>query len=159
MSYYKDRNAPKESKKSKRLRITLAVLYFIQIVLTTFPFMWGQNDKGEFKQLTAFQIAIQPGGYNGAQDIKLAVIFGILLLFPAVCFFFCILNKTTVKDFLSVACSLVCSCIITFGIGGMIAMGAVVALLLYVLILFLSTASMLSTIAPAESDKTNSSDS
>ena len=139
MSYGRDKKAITESKKSKTLRITLAVLYFIQVVLTTFPFMWGVSEKGELKQLTAFEVAVQPGGYDGAQDIKLAIIFAVLVLFPAVCFFFCILNKTLVKDFLSIVCAL--------GIGGLIAMGGVVALLLYILILFLSTMSLLSSVA------------
>ncbi|MBQ4128437.1 MAG: hypothetical protein IJD68_01535 [Ruminococcus sp.] len=147
MSYGRDKKAITESKKSKTLRITLAVLYFIQVVLTTFPFMWGVSEKGELKQLTAFEVAVQPGGYDGAQDIKLAIIFAVLVLFPAVCFFFCILNKTLVKDFLSIVCALTCAGIITFGIGGLIAMGGVVALLLYILILFLSTMSLLSSVA------------
>ncbi len=152
MSYSRDGKSVSESKRSKTLRITLAVLHFIQVVLTTFPFMWGVSDSGELKQLTAFEIALQPDGYNDTQEIKLAIIFAVLVLFPAVSFFFCILNKSIVKDFVSIGCALTCSGIITFGIGGLIAMGAVVALLLYVLILFLSTMSLLSCVAPTDTD-------
>lgn len=148
----------KENKKSKRQRITLAVLYFIQVVLTTFPFMWGINSSGEIKQLTAFEIAIQPGGYADTSEVKMAIIFGILLLFPAVCFFFCVLNKTLLKNFVSVVCCLTCACIITFGIGAMIAMGAVVALLLYILILFITTMNMFSTVAIEQTENKQSSE-
>lgn len=147
MSYSSDKTKIIESKKAKTLRITLAVFYFIQVVMTTFPFMWVPGENGEIKQLTAFQIAVQPGGYQTAQDIKIAIIFAVLVLFPAVCFFFCVLDKSVIKNFVSFACCIVCACIITFGIGATIAMGAVVSLLLYVLILFLSTYSMLVSVA------------
>ena len=137
----------KESKKAKRLRITLAVLYFIQVVLTTFPFMWGTDDSGNIKQLTAFEIAVQPDGYGGAGAIKLAIVFAVFVLFPAVCFFFCVLDKSFVKNFVSFACCITCACLITFGIGASVAMGAVVALLLYVLILFFTTQNLLVSLA------------
>lgn len=150
---YKSNKDIVESKKTKGLRIFLAILYFIEVVLTTFPFMWGPDKAGNPKQLTAFQIAIQPDGYNGWGEIKLAIIFGILVLFPAVCFFFCLLDKSALKNFVSFACCIVCACIITFGIGGMIAMGALVALLLYILILFVSTASLVSQVTPVKTEE------
>lgn len=142
-----NRSAIKESNKAKRSRITLAVLYFIQVVLTTFPFMWGLDESGNIKELTAFEIAVQQGGYQNAESIKLAILFAVFVLFPAVCFFFCILDKSVVKNFVSFACCIVCACLITFGIGASIAMGAVVALLLYVLILFLTTRNLLISVA------------
>ncbi len=143
MAYSNTRDKIVESKKGKTLRITLAVLYFIQVVLTTFPFMWGADADGNLKQLTAFEIAVQPDGYNSAEEIKLAILFAVFVLFPAVCFFFCCLDKSTKKNFVSFACSITCACLITFGIGSMIAMGALVSLLLYVLILFITTSSLL----------------
>lgn len=136
-----------ESKKAKRLRITLCVLYFIQVVLTTFPFMWGLDDNGNLKQLTAFEIAVQPGGYDNVQEIKIALLFAVFVLFPVVCFFFCCLDKSIVKNFVSFACCITCACLITFGIGASLAMGAVVSLLLYVLILFFTTQQLLVSVA------------
>ncbi len=150
MSAYNGKEKAKESKKSKGLRITLSVLYFIQVVLTTFPFMWGIDEKGEVYQRTAFEFFIQPDGYNSAEEIKIAVLFAIFVLFPAVCFFFCVLDKSQVKNFVSVVCSITCCALITFGIGQSIAMGAVISLLLYVLILFLTTMSILVALAPIE---------
>ncbi|MBE6823744.1 MAG: hypothetical protein E7513_00170 [Ruminococcaceae bacterium] len=152
MSNYSRDKGALESKKSKRIRITMAVLYFIQVVLTTFPFMWGVDDKGNIKQLTAFELAIQPDGYNSAEEIKIAFLFAVFVLFPAVCFFFCILDKSQKKNFISFACCIICACLITFGIGQSIAMGAVVALLLYVLILFFTTQSLLSGVASANTE-------
>ncbi len=152
MSYYNRDKSVQESKKSKRIRITMAVLYFIQVILTTFPFMWGVDDKGNVKQLTAFELAIQPDGYNSAEEIKIAILFAVFVLFPVVCFFFCVLDKSQKKNFVSFACCIICACLITFGIGQSIAMGAVVALLLYVLILFFTTQSLLSGVASSQSD-------
>ena len=138
----------KDNKSAKRLRITLAVLYFIQVVLTTFPFLRGITEDGEFRQLTAFEIAVQPAGYPTAEDVQLAIFYGIFILFPMVAFLFCILDKNSnVKNFISVACSIICSVMIIFVIGpAQIAIGAVITLLLYILILFLSTMSFFASV-------------
>lgn len=131
----------KENKSAKRIRIFMAILYFIQVVLTTFPFLRGITEDGEFKQLTAFEIAIQPAGYPTAEDVQLAIFYGIFILFPMVAFFFCILDKNSnVKNFISAACCVICAAMIIFVIGpAQIAIGAVISLLLYILILFMTT--------------------
>ena len=147
MAYNREKSKIKESKKTKTLRITLAVLYFIQVVLTTFPFTWIVDDSGNVKQLTAFQLMIRPSGYETVQDVKLAFLFGVFVIFPVVCFFFCVLSKGYIKNFVSFACCIVCASLITFGIGATIAMGAVVSLLLYILILFFTTQNLLLTVA------------
>ena len=138
MAYDNKKTKVIESKKTKAVRILLAVLYFIQVVLTTFPFTWIPDDSGNIKQYTAFEFMVRPSGYHNAQEIKLALLFGIFVIFPLVCFFFFVLSKGVVKNYVSFACSIICAVLITFGIGGTIAMGGVVALLLYVLILFLT---------------------
>ena len=150
MAYNSEKTKIKESKKAKYLRIALAVLYFIQVVLTTFPFTWVVDSDGNVKELTAFEIAVRPSGYETAQDIKLALLFAVFVLFPVVCFFFCVLSKGVLKNFVSFACSIICAALITFGIGATIAMGAVVSLLLYVLILFLTTQNLLVTVADSK---------
>ena len=124
MSYNREKSKIKESKKAKRLRITLAVLYFIQVVLTTFPFTWIVDSSGNVKQLTAFELMVRPSGYETAQEVKLAFLFGVFVIFPVVCFFFCVLSKGYVKNFLSFACCIICASLITFGIGATIALGA-----------------------------------
>lgn len=147
MAYSSEREKIVESKKAKRIRITLAVLYFIQVVLTTFPFTWIVDESGNVKQLTAFELAVRPSGYETVQDVKLALLFAIFVLFPAVCFFFCVLDKSNKKNVVSIICCLTCACLITFGIGATIAMGAVVSLLLYVLILFFTVQSLILPVA------------
>ena len=146
MSYDYKKTNKKETKKQKFMRIFIAVLYFFEVVLSTSPFVWGMDDKGNPQQLTAFQIAVQPNGYDGVQDIKLAIVFGLILLLPLVGFFFCILDKSRVKNFFNLACGLVCVCIITFGIGPNMGSGAFWSMLIYVFILFLNTINLLDSV-------------
>ena len=146
MSYDYKKTNKKETKKQKFMRIFIAVLYFFEVVLTTSPFVWGMDDKGNPQQLTAFQIAVQPNGYDGVQDIKLAIVFGLILLLPLVGFFFCVLDKSRVKNFFNLACGLVCVCIITFGIGPNMGSGAFWSMLIYVFILFLKTINLLDSV-------------
>lgn len=148
MANNSDRNKIVESKKSKRIRIVMAVLYFIEVVLTTFSFTWIADENGNIKEFTAFELAVRPAGYETTEQIKLAILFAIFIIFPLICFFFCVLDKSNKKNVLSIICCLTCSCLITFGIGATIAMGAVVALLLYVLILFFTTQNLLLSVAP-----------
>ncbi len=149
MSYY-GKEKYKETKKSKTARVWLAIFYFIEVVLTTFSYMWGPvevDGKTTYKVLTAFEIAIQPEGYANGGEVGMAIICGILVLFPAIVFFFFVLNKSNIKYYLSIICCLVCVGIITFGVGTLIAKGALIALLLYVLILFVSTYGLISNVS------------
>lgn len=147
MAYDNKKPTVIESKKTKALRIFLAALYFIEVILTTFPFTWIPDDSGNIKQYTAFEFMVRPSGYHNAQEIKLALLFGIFVIFPLVCFFFFVLSKGVVKNYVSFACSIICAVLITFGIGGTIAMGAVISLLLYVFILFFTTQNLLMVLA------------
>lgn len=146
MSYTDNKKNIVETKKQKFLRILIAVMFFFEVVLTTSPFIWGLDSSGEPKQLTAFQMAIQPDGYDGVESIKLAIVFALLLLIPIVGFFFCVLDKSRVKNFYNLVGCLVCVCIITFGIGPDMASGAFTSLLLYVFILFLNTLNLLNSV-------------
>lgn len=129
-----------ENKSAKRVRITMAVLYFIEVILTTFPFMQGDAGDGTLGQLTAFEIAVRPGGYADTDAVKQALLFGVFILFPIIAFFFCILDrKSNLKNFISAACCVICVVLIVFVIGPQyIALGSVLAIILYIVILFLT---------------------
>lgn len=143
MSRPSDRENYKETKGEKTIRIFVAIFYFIQTVLTTFPFMRGLDENGNIREMTAFEIAVQPEGYATAAEIKIAIIFALLVVLPIVCFFFYVLDKSNIKGMVSFATCVINVSIITFSVGGAIAMGAVVTLLLYVLIMFLTVQGML----------------
>ncbi len=141
-------NSQKENKSAKRVRITLAVLYFIEVILTTFPFTQGITEDGEFRQLTAFEIAVQPAGYSSAEDIQLAILYGLFVLLPMIAFFFCVLDrKSNVKNFVSALCCIVCAVMIIFFIGpAQLALGSTVSLILYIAILFFTAMSFMASI-------------
>ena len=137
---------PVESKTEKRIRIFMAVLFFIQTILTTFPFIQGEDADGYYTYLTAFNMLVQPEGYAEALDFKLAIFGGILVILPIVAFLFCILDrKSNIKYIATGLCSIICAVVVTFGIGAGIGIGAVVTLLFNILTLFLTSMGFLAT--------------
>lgn len=151
MAYKSNRKEVTESKSLKNMRIALAVLYFIQTILTTFPFMIGLDEKGNFQQLTAFEIAFQTNGYTNSQEIRLALLFGVFVVFPIICFFFCVLDKSIVKNIVSIICCLVCCSLMLYVVGGAMGFGCMFSLLLYVVILFMTMQSLIVSLATSSS--------
>lgn len=93
--------------------------------------------------MTAFQLTVQVGGYKSSNAVTLALICAPLLILPTAAFFFMLLSKKSpIKYFISALCCVVCTALVTFGIGGDIAVGAVIAILLYILILFFTVVCM-----------------
>lgn len=131
-----------ETSSERRIRIFLAVLFFIQTIMTTFPFIQGTvevDGKEGYGNLTAFNLLVNPSGYQGTGAIPYAVVGGILVVFPIVAFFFCVLDtKSRVKFVISGLCAVVSAMLITFTMAGIIAIGAVLTLVDNVLCLFMS---------------------
>ncbi len=129
-----------ESKSEKRVRIFLAILFFIQTVMTTFPFIQGEVEQG-FTYVTAFNLLVQNNGYTEKGDIMLAIIGAILVVFPMVAFFFCVLDKKSKKKYIaSGLCAVLSAAAITFSMGSFsIAIGAVLTLILNVVELFMTS--------------------
>lgn len=129
-----------ESKSEKRVRVFLAILFFIQTVLTTFPFIQGEIEEG-YTYVTAFNLLVQNNGYGENGDWMMAVIGAILVITPMVAFFFCVLDKKSKKKYVaSGLCSVLCAAAITFSMGSFsIAIGAVVTLIINVIALFMTS--------------------
>ena len=134
---YVDENV--ENKSEKRVRYFLVVMFFIQTVLTTFPFAQGSIDQG-FTYYTALSLLIQPNGYGEEGDLMLVIVGAILVITPMVAFFFCLLDKRSKKKYVASAlCSVLCAITITFSIAGTISIGAVLTLIINVITLFMTT--------------------
>lgn len=143
MSYYEK---PVESKSERNIRIILAVMFFIQIILTTFPFVQGDSGDGYYSYLTAFNMLVQPEGYATGQDYILAIFGGVFVLLPMVAFFFCILDKKSyVKYIVTALCSIISVVIIAFGVGGSIGIGALFTLIVNLITMFLTTMGFMAT--------------
>ena len=130
-----------ESPSERRVRYFLAVMFFFQTFCTAIPFIQGTIDEeGHERTITAFNLLVNPGGYGEVGGIPLAVIGGILVVFPIVAFFFCVLDsKTKVKFIVSGACAVITAVIITFAFAAYISIGAVITLVLNVICLFMSS--------------------
>ena len=128
-----------ESKSEKRVRMTLAVLFFIQVLLIPLPLMQGDIEEGVAHR-TALNLLIQYNGYNSFSEVMLAVYGGVLIVMPIVSFFFCILDKKSYKKYVvsGITCVL-CAIIICFGPKDTIAIGGVFTLILNVITLFMTS--------------------
>ena len=129
-----------ESKSERGIRWFLMVMYFLQTLLTTFPMAQGSSNEGEYAYVTALNMLVQPDGYTTKGDIPLAIMGGILIVFPMTAFFFCLLDKKSKKKWVvSWLCCLVCAVIITFGIGGSLGFGALATLIMNLVCMFMTT--------------------
>ena len=143
MARFTDVEERVESRSERRVRYFLAVILFLQTVVTAIPFLqgWVEID-GQYREMTitAFNLLINPNGYGSFGAMPLALIGGVLVIFPIVAFFFCVLDsKSRVKFFVSGACSIVTAIIITFCFSSYISIGAVITLVLDVICLFMSS--------------------
>ena len=138
-----------ESPSERRVRYFLAVMFFLQTICTAIPFIQGSVEvEGEtvYRTITAFNMVVNPGGYGNIGSIPLAVIGAILVVFPIVAFFFCVLDsKSKKKFFVSGACAVICAIVITFNFAGMISIGAIITLVLNVICLFMSSQGVMAT--------------
>ncbi|WP_407386213.1 hypothetical protein [Ruminococcus sp.] len=132
-----------ESKSEKRVRIFLAVLFFIQIILLPLPLMQGTvviDGVEGVGHRTALNLLFQYNGFNSFSEVMVAIYGAILIIMPIVSFFFCILDKRSIKKYIvsGITCVL-CAVIICFGPKDSIAIGGVLTLILNVLTLFMTS--------------------
>lgn len=149
MARFTDVEERVESPSERRIRYFLAVMFFLQTICTAIPFIQGPVEvEGEtvYRTITAFNMVVNPGGYGNIGSIPLAVIGAILVVFPIVAFFFCVLDsKSKKKFFVSGACAVICAIVITFNFAGMISIGAIITLVLNVICLFMSSQGIMAT--------------
>ncbi len=130
-----------ETKTEKHVRIFLAVMYFLQTVVTTIPFIQGKvtiDGESGYATLTALNLLIQTDGYADRSSIPLAAVGAVLVIFPMVAFFFCVLDsKSRIKYIVSGACCFVCAALIAFVLASVISIGAIITLVLNVICLFM----------------------
>ena len=139
-----------ESPSERRVRIFLAVMFFIQTIVTSIPFIQGPvvvDGEKTYVTLTMLTFLINPGHYGDIGGVPLAVVSGILIIFPIVTFFFCVLDtKSIVKFILSGACAVVSAAIICFVFASYISIGAVITLVLNVICLFMTSQGIQATV-------------
>ena len=142
MAKYFDKDEIKESSSEKKIRIFLAVMYFLLVLTEVWmPLMYGPvNDEGQYSILTAVNLLIQPNGYGSAGQVMSAIYGAILVILPIVSFFFFLLDKKSKKKYvISYITCILSAVVISFGPGSSIAYGGIVSLILILVIMFMTT--------------------
>lgn len=137
-----------ENSTRKKLRITQCVLYLLEIVYCSMPFIQGYTSKGEFASYSVFQIATFIGGNfpdtaDGAAFQSYLLYYYIILFIPIVGFLFSAFDKQrNIKNIVSIFCALAGVVSILSIVSFTISLGSILALLTYLLICFITTFAM-----------------
>lgn len=141
-------NKKDENKTCKRLRITLCVLYLIEIVLCTMPYFQYVTSDNILKSYSVFDVMSLWGSevFGSAQGVsagQFSLFVPALVIIPVAGFFFCALDKQrNLKNVASLICCLLGVISILTMVSYTISLGSMLALLLYLLICFLTTISI-----------------
>ena len=125
-----------ENKTRKKLRITLCVLYLVEIVLCALPYFQYIDEKNVLHSYSVFDI-MSVWGLSGSNDavFKYSLFMPIFFIIPIAGFFFCALDKErNMKNIVSIICCLLGVLSILTMVSYTISLASVIALLLYILI-------------------------
>lgn len=145
-----------ENKTRKKLRIALCVLYLVQIFMCTFPYINGTASDGYFYSYSVLDVLSYLGGEfpdsaAGAAMQQAIPYFFIFLIIPVIGFFFCLFDKyRNLKNIVSMICCLAGVVSILFIVSYLLSIGSLIALLLYIVICFITTMSMFARITSDE---------
>lgn len=136
-------------KTRKKLRITMCVFYLLQIVVCTMPFIQDVkfNEDGIVTVASPFNMFILLFSVTSELNefvVRFSVVCIALILIPIAGFFFCALDKErNLKNIASLICCIAgVVLILGFIPAQYISIGAVIALLLYVILMLLTSFSM-----------------
>lgn len=140
-----------ESKKTKPQRLGLCILFIIEILLLAMPYIAMYDDSGVYHSKTIIELIL---GMNTADMkwVKLGLIAIIFALIPVVGFLFAAFDKEScVKSVVGCICAFSGIFAITFVIvpqfSGVLAFGAMIAMIIYLFIFAVSVSLALRTIA------------
>lgn len=133
-------------KTRKKLRIAMCVLYLLQIVFCTMPFIHNFEANGSITSASPlFMITMLFGVISGLDStaVTMCILCTFMLVIPLIGFFFCALDKErNLKNIASLICCLAGVFIILTIPKEYISLGAILALILYVIIMFLTSVAM-----------------
>lgn len=137
-----DSDKPLESKRTKRLRVAICILYVFTISFSALPFVWGVKQDGDYGFVTLLNMMFD--GFNyGADCIGVSIIAIILIAIPIIGFLVESFDKTrNIKCITGIICPMVGIFLICFGVGNFIrfiSIGGVFSIITYIFICFLST--------------------
>lgn len=130
---------PLETKRTKRIRVFICVLYVITIALCALPFVQVYSPDGKtIQSFTVFNMIFD--GFNqGGSSIGTAIYGLFLVLLPVIGFLFESFDKSRCfKCLTGVLCPIICVAMICFGPGWSFGFGAMFSIITYLLICFFS---------------------
>ncbi len=140
-----------ESKKTKPQRLALCVLFLIEILLLAMPYIAMIDETGTYYSKTILDFIFSMNA-DDSKWIKLGIIAIVFALIPIIGFFFVAFDKTScVKCVAACLCAFLGIFSITFVIvpqfSGVLAVGAMLAMIVYLIIFAISVSLALKTIA------------
>ncbi len=137
-----------ENKTRKKLRIAMCVMYLLEIVFCSFPYINGTTSSGEFYSYSVLDILSYLGGNipdtaDGAAFKSYIWFYFLFLIIPIVGFLFCAFDKQrNLKNLVSVMCCLAGVVSIIAIVSYTMSLGSLLAILLYIVICFITTMAM-----------------
>lgn len=133
-----------ENKTRKRFRISQCVFYALLVFLCSMPFIQGANSQGVFYSYSVLDLISFIGGNAdgalGSAFLKYVMFTPILIIIPVVGFFFCALDsQRNMKNIVSLICCAAGIISIIIFAGSALSLGALLSLLIYLLVSFLTT--------------------
>lgn len=150
-----------ENKTRKRLRLTQCVMYLLEILLCTFPYIQGIGSDGYLHSYSVFSIisywgATVPDTIAGAAFQTYSMFMPVFFVVPIVGFLFCALDKQrNMKNIVSIICCLIGVVAILLIVNSMLSLGSLLALLIYLVLCFITTMAMFARISNDTPKKEN----
>ena len=133
-------------KTRKKLRIAMCVFYLVQIVLCTMPFIQNFDASGNVTSASPFfMVTMLFGVVSGLTNeaVTMCILCLVIILIPILGFFFCALDKQrNLTNLVSVLCCFAGVFLILSIPRAYISLGAIIAIILYILIMFLTSVAM-----------------
>ena len=133
-------------KTRKKLRLAMCFFYLLQIVVCTMPFIQYVDADGKLTSASPFfMFTLLFGAISGLDSttVTMCVLCIVMIVIPIIGFLFCSLDKErNLKNLVSVLCCLAGVFIILSIPKEYISLGAIVAIVLYILLMFLTSVAM-----------------
>lgn len=132
---------PTETKRAKRIRIAICVLFIITISFSALPYIQMQKADGSVGTMTLFNMVVD-GFRLGWSGVSITAI--IMIAVPVAGFLIESFDKTRyIKCVSGILCSFIGVALICFGVGSIFSLGGLFSILSYLVIMFLSAYLML----------------
>lgn len=146
-----------ENKTRKRFRIAQCIFYAILVLLCSMPYIQGATSDGKFFSYSVLDLMSFIGGSAngelGGAFLNYVMYTPILIIIPVVGFFFCLFDRErNMKNIVSLLCC-VAGIVSILAIAGVaMSLGAILSILIYLLVSFLTTIAIFARFTKDESE-------